>query len=200
MLEVRALHRPGIEAASFSIADGECVALMGPSGAGKSLLLRAIADLDPNEGELAAGTVRRTSVPAPLWRRTVRYLAAESGWWLPVAGDHFQDAPAAEKTLAALGLPAGALNWPVARLSTGEKQRLALARTLEGNPGVLLLDEPTAALDARAVERAEEVLRQRLTGGVSILLATHDMAQARRMASRLLYMEKGRLDERSLTP
>ena len=200
MLEVNALHRSGIDKASFSIADGECVALMGPSGAGKSLLLRAIADLDPNEGNITASTGQRTATPAPLWRRSVRYLAAETGWWRPVAGDHFEDRSAAEKNLASLGLPAEALNWPVARLSTGEKQRLALARALEGAPGVLLLDEPTAALDARAVEQAEAVLRQRLAAGVSILMATHDLAQARRLASRLLFMENGHLTERPLSP
>jgi phosphate-transporting ATPase len=200
MLEVSGLHRPGIDKLSFSIADSECVALMGPSGAGKSLLLRAIADLDPNEGDLRVGTRLRAAMPAPLWRRSVRYLAAETGWWLPVAGDHFRDRQAAEKSLATLGLPAEALNWPVARLSTGEKQRLALARALEGTPCVLLLDEPTAALDAKTVDRAEAVLRQRLACGVSILMATHDMAQARRMATRLFFMEKGHLTERPLSP
>jgi len=80
MLIVKALMRLHISA-SFELQDGECIALQGPSGVGKSLLLRAIADLDPNEGTLKLDGTLREAVPAPLWRRQVTYVAAEPGWW-----------------------------------------------------------------------------------------------------------------------
>jgi ABC-type multidrug transport system ATPase subunit len=97
--------------------------------------------------------------------------------------------------LEALGLPADCGDWPVARLSTGEKQRLALARSLVLAPRVLLLDEPTSGLDPEAVERVETLIRARQKDGVSIVWTTHDRAQARRVARRWLEIENGRLRE-----
>src|SRR5215471_9706956 len=78
MLTVSALTRLHISV-SFELNDGECIALQGPSGVGKSLLLRAIADLDPNEGAVKLDGTLREAVPAPLWRKQVTYVAAEPG-------------------------------------------------------------------------------------------------------------------------
>jgi len=111
-------------------------------------------------------------------------------------GAHFDDPRAAVPFIEALGLPAAALDWPVTRLSSGERQRLALARSLVGRPAVLLLDEPTAALDEESVKRVEWLLRGGMGRGTSILLVTHAGAQAERLAHRRLRMEKGEL----LTP
>jgi ABC-type iron transport system FetAB ATPase subunit len=80
MLTVSALTRLHITV-SFELRDCECIALQRPSGAGKSLLLRAIADLDPNEGTVKLDGTLRETVRAPLWRKQVTYLAAEPGWW-----------------------------------------------------------------------------------------------------------------------
>ena len=193
MLSVHDLATPELKPASLSVAEGECVAVQGPSGAGKSVLLRAIADLDPNTGTVSLGDRSREAMPAPAWRRLVAYVAAESGWWLERVGDHFADPGAALPLVEALDLPAGALEWPVARLSTGERQRLAFARTLVQRPAVLLLDEPTAALDEASVDRVETLLRAELARGVAILIVTHAAAQAERLANRTLRMEMGRL-------
>src|SRR3954453_548103 len=88
MLTVRALKRLHISV-SFDLRDGECVALQGPSGAGKTLLLRSIADLDPNEGTVELDEPRGGATPAPAWRKRVTYLAAEPGWWLDIVQEHF---------------------------------------------------------------------------------------------------------------
>lgn len=193
MLRIVRLGRPGLEVESLDVPDGACVAVTGASGAGKTLLLRAVADLDPNEGEVEAAGMIRERTPAPLWRRRVAYVAAESAWWAETVGEHFADPDAARPLIEALLLPAESLDWAVARLSTGEKQRLALARSLASRPPVMLLDEPTAALDAEATAAVERVLRARLDEGASILMVTHDPAQALRLAGSTLRIEHGRI-------
>ncbi len=195
MLSIEGLTRPGIAPADLHLAAGECVALSGPSGAGKSLFLRAIVDLDPNQGRLTLDGEDRDHMPAPRWRRLVAYVPAESGWWSDTVADHFPDPDAAAPLLAELGLPGEALGWPVTQLSTGERQRLALARALVTGPRVLCLDEPTSGLDPEAAARVEAILRRRLDDGVAILFVTHDPAQAGRLAGRRLTMEKGVLAE-----
>lgn len=195
MLSVRALCRPGLQAISFDIADGECVALRGASGSGKTLLLRAIADLDPNEGVLTLDNERREAISAPRWRRLVSYVATEPGWWAPTVGEHMADWEGTVVIVEALGLPADSRDWPIQRLSTGERQRLALVRTLALHPRVLLLDEPTASLDADATAAAERLIGAQLEQGASALWVTHDDAQARRIARRSLVIEHGALHE-----
>ncbi len=195
MLHVRGLHRPGLQPTSFDLADGECVAVRGPSGAGKTLLLRAIADLDPNEGEVALGGRRREELPAPLWRRLVTYVPGEAGWWGETVGAHFRDWSAAVPLAETLGLPASCREWPIVRLSTGERQRLALIRALLLRPRVLLLDEPTSGVDPDAAARVEKLIAAHLAAGAGALWITHDAAQARRVAQRCLVVEGGRVCE-----
>ena len=172
--------------------------MFGPSGAGKTLLLRAIADLDPNDGACALGDARRDDMPAPDWRRLVTYMAAEPGWWGDRVGDHFADADAGRKLLPPLKLPEDAMGWTLARLSTGEKQRLALARVLERAPRVMLLDEPTSGLDADTTRAVEAVLSARLDDGAALLFVTHDIEQGKRLARRALFVVAGKVRERSL--
>ena len=193
MLTVRNLKRDGIEPADLSICSGECVVLAGPSGSGKSLLLRAIADLDPNEGDVRLDGTARETISAPDWRRNVVYVASESGWWNATVGDHFATPSAARALLNDMALPADALAWSVERLSTGERQRLALLRALVLAPPILLLDEPTSALDREATLKIEALLLRRLATGVAILLVSHDSRQAERLSARRLAMENGRL-------
>lgn len=192
MLEVVGLRTRHVGPASFTVPAGGCVALQGPSGGGKSLLLRALADLDPAEGIVRLNGEPRESMRADLWRRRVAMVPAESGWWADQVAAHFPDAVDPAPLLAAVDLPEAA-EWEVARLSTGEKQRLALARALALEPAALLLDEPTAALDAAATARVEALLTARQAAGAAILLVTHDAAQAERMADMRLWIEKGRL-------
>ena len=182
-------------AVSFELADGECLVLRGPSGAGKTLLLRAIADLDPNEGRVRLDGRERGSVPAPEWRSLVTYLAAEPGWWGERVAAHFPDWAAVGPLVEALGLPADCGDWPIARLSTGERQRLALARVLRLQRRVLLLDEPTSGLDPEAAGRVESLIRERLAAGAGAVWVTHDRAQGARLARRCLVFADGQVRE-----
>src|SRR5271168_1850955 len=170
----------------LSLGKGMCAAITGASGSGKSLFLRMVADLDPNEGEVWLNEQARAAMPAPTWRKQVTYVAAESGWWAEIVIEHFaRDKRDEIATLASsLGLRAELLDAPVAQLSTGEKQRLALVRALLPSPPVLLLDEPTGALDEDSVARVEALLQERMASGTSILLVTHDSNQAQRLGSQ----------------
>jgi len=195
MLHVENLKRLMIGPVSFEVKGGECVAITGPSGAGKSVLLRSIADLDPNSGEVTAQGVQRSKITAPEWRKQVAMLPAESGWWAEQVGAHFQNLEAVKALLPKVALSVDAMGWEVARLSTGEKHRLALLRCLEADPKVLLLDEPTAALDHETTLKVEALLGELLAKGTSILIVTHDSAQAKRLADRTMHLEDGILRE-----
>ena len=181
---------------SFEIAAGECLVLMGPSGVGKSLLLRAIVDLDPSAGNVMVGARARDDVPASEWRKLVALVPAESAWWADRVGEHFPAKSDATDLIGKLGL-AGSFEWDVSRLSTGERQRLALARALCRRPEALLLDEPTASLDDHATKLVEDLIQECCGDGMALLLVTHDRPQAERMAKRLLRMSDGRIDQLS---
>ncbi len=197
MLSVERLQRLSFGPFELGVADGECVAIAGPSGSGKSVFLRMIADLDPHAGTACLDDAGCESMPAPRWRRLVTYVAAESGWWADTVGAHFTDPTAARTLLARVGLPADALDWPVARLSSGERQRLALLRALVQVPRVLLLDEPTSALDPDTTIAVEALLREALARGTAIVLVSHDPRQAERLAGRQFRMEAGQLRPRA---
>ena len=179
---------------SLDLAAGECVTLRGASGSGKSLLLRAIADLDPHEGRTTLDGVACAEIPAPLWRRQVALLPAESQWWADDVGAHFppDDCPYWEP----LGFNAEVRHWQVSRLSSGEKQRLALSRALMNRPRVLLLDEPTASLDPTNIQAVEALVRayQKETGA-AVLWVSHDAAQAARVGRRHFRLTAHGLEE-----
>ena len=184
------------------LATGGCAAITGPSGSGKSLFLRMIADLDPNEGEVWLNERDRASMPAPQWRKHVTYVASESGWWADLVIDHFPPRARDEVTALAarLGLRADRLDAPVAQLSTGEKQRLSLIRALLLSPPVLLLDEPTGPLDEVSVTQVEALLQERMAGGTSIVLVTHDPGQAARLGAQHYRMMAGQMTAGSMEP
>jgi ABC-type lipoprotein export system ATPase subunit len=121
------------------------------------LLLRAIADLDPNHGEVRLGDTVRSAVPGHQWRRLAGLLLAESHWWGDTVGEHHRHW--STEVLQALGFEEDVLHWRVRRLSTGERQRLALARLLANRPLALLLDEPVANLDSGNAQRVVQVIR-----------------------------------------
>ena len=179
---------------SFDIAAGECLALMGPSGVGKSLLLRAIVDLDPSTGNVMVGARARARYAGQrVAEAALRLFLPKSGWWADRVGDHFPAKSDATELIAKLGL-AGSLEWDVSRLSTGERQRLAIARALCRRPKALLLDEPTSSLDDHATGLVEDLIRECCGDGMALLLVTHDRPQAERMAKRLLRMSDGGID------
>jgi ABC-type multidrug transport system ATPase subunit len=192
-LRIERLATNLIDPVSFDVSAGECLALMGPSGAGKSLLLRAIVDLDPGTGTVTLGAHARADMAASEWRKLVALVPADAGWWADRVRDHFPAKSDATELLAKLAL-ADALEWEVARLSSGERQRLALARALCRKPQAVLLDEPTASLDDHATALVEDLIRECCGTGTALLLVTHDRGQAERMAKRLLRMSDGRID------
>ena len=194
MLSVSNLRGAGVQVDTLDVSDGECVAIAGASGAGKSRLLRALADLDPCDGDVRLDGQGWRDISAPDWRHQVSYVAAEPAWWSPRVNDHFDDIAALKDGLARLRLDARFAHAPLAELSTGERQRLSLLRTLCRQPRVLLLDEPTSALDSDARDAVEAVLTEQLENRASILLVTHDAAQAERLASRTLRVTDGRLE------
>jgi UDP-glucose/iron transport system ATP-binding protein len=194
MLTIKDLQTPLIGPINLSLKSGCCAAISGPSGAGKSLLLRAISDLDENTGLVSLNDTKREALAAPEWRRKIAYVPAESGWWADDVQDHFADTPDLADLLKAVAL-SNALPWQVSRLSTGERQRLALVRALQLNPDVLLLDEPTSALDPSSVERVEALLIARLEAGCAVLLVSHDPDQPSRLGARRFYMSSGELFE-----
>ena len=197
MLQVRELRTSIIKPASFSLSAGEAIAVRGPSGAGKTLLLRAVADLDPNDGLVTLDGRDRSTITGPEWRRLVGYVPAEPGWWADTVGEHFGEWEAALAFVRKLGLREAAKAWPITRLSTGERLRLALVRALMVRPRVLLLDEPTAALDAASVGAVESLIKTRMKAGLAVLWVTHDAEQAERVAHRLLVVEAGQVEERA---
>ena len=194
MLSISNLSGTGIGPIDLKLANGDVVAITGPSGAGKSLMLRAIADLDPNQGELLLDGEERATFHAPDWRRRVSYVAAETSWWAERVGDHFEDKDAAIRLLEEVGLGEAAMEWSIPRLSTGEKQRLGLARSLLRKPRVLLLDEPTSALDEANRGLVEDLLRKQADEGCAIIIVTHDPTQAERLKARTYAIAGGNIE------
>ena len=196
MLRVEHLKAGSLPALSFEVADGECLAVEGPSGAGKTRLLRAIADLDPAEGHVFVDGAGRQETPPSAWRRLVRYVAAEPAWWTETARPAMiaraGHGARLDRLLAAVGLEPRLLDQPLAQLSTGERQRLALVRALLDEPKVLLLDEPTAALDVASAALVEELLRFQLLSGRSAVLVSHDQGLVERLAHARLLLGRPR--------
>lgn len=188
-------HLDGID---LTVEAGECVALSGPSGAGKTLLLRAICDLVPHSGTVFLDETVSDRFSPWEWRRQVGMLPAESRWWFDTVGPHFPEIQSG--MLERLGFSPDVMDWEVARLSSGERQRLALLRLLANQPAVMLLDEPTANLDAAARKRVEAVLEEvRNKRGTGLLWVSHDAAQIQRVAHRSLVLAGGALREGGTT-
>jgi len=190
LLKVQRLKVHGLPPLSFDVPSGECLAVEGPSGSGKSLLLRAIADLDPAEGYVWLDGEDRCEMPAPRWRKQVRFVAAEPGWWGRTPRDHFSDPARAIKEMQPLDLPTKLMDQDISSLSTGERQRLALIRALQDDPKVILFDEPTSALDGGAAALVEGLIGALIKGGRHVLLASHDKAFRDRLADAHLILGK----------
>ncbi len=193
MLRIDSLQVYGLAPVSFEVAKGECVAVQGPSGSGKTVLLRALADLDPAKGQIFLDGTERNSMSGPAWRKQVRYAAAEPGWWGETPREHFAQGAGLDKLVNQLGLKSTQLDQSVTQLSTGERQRMALVRAVFDRPSVLLLDEPTGALDAKATRQAERLIRRQLKAGHVVIFVSHDPEQVKRLADRKLTIRGGKV-------
>jgi tungstate transport system ATP-binding protein len=190
------LGRSLIDGVSFTLERGAVVVLLGPNGAGKSLLLKICHGLiEPDSGERAwAGQtphayVSQTSL---FLRRSalanVLHTLSLVGW------PKLTRRRRALRALVKFGLR-DFIHHPARRLSGGEQQKLAIARAWAADPAVLLLDEPTASLDPRATKEVESHIARLKREGVTIIMSTHDIAQAKRLADRILFLYAGRLLE-----
>ena len=181
---------------------GPPTVLIGPNGAGKTTLLRLAMGLDRGRAPAAspgaaARTCRPPTAPSSFSARSMlrRSAAANIRYALNAAGVEraAQSARAAE-LLALVGL--GELGErPARKLSGGEQQRLALARALAKEPQILFLDEPTASLDPAATKAIEDVVRAVAARGIKVVMSTHDLGEARRIAGEIVLMHRGRVVE-----
>jgi putative ABC transport system ATP-binding protein len=199
-----AIARGGREVArgiDLVVRAGEVTALVGPSGAGKSSLLRSLVRLDePADGRvLVDGRDAREIDPCALRRRVG--LVAQAPVMLPgdvranlAYGLDSPDPAALSYALAAAGLEPAFIGRRADELSGGEAARVAVARALVRDPGALLLDEPTAALDRVSAAALEGLIRTLAGRGLAILIVTHDEAQAARVATTAVRLEHGRVD------
>lgn len=187
-----------LEGIDLTVPAGRRLVILGPNGAGKSLLLRLCLGLiAPTEGRVVpARAPVRPGRHALVFQRPVllrRSVAANIAY--PLRMHRVPGAAArVEAALDRFGLRALA-GHPARALSGGEQQRLALARAWVMAPELLLLDEPCAALDPSATRQVEEILRGFSDEGMTLVLTTHDLGQARRLADDVAFLNRGRLLE-----
>jgi tungstate transport system ATP-binding protein len=193
-----------IAGVTCELAAGPRTVILGPNGAGKSVLMRLCHGLlAPTSGRIVwAGSSdeRRPRAQAMVFQRPVmlrRSALQNVTYGLALAGVvRATRERRAREVLALVGLD-GAAARPARVLSGGEQQRLALARAWALEPEVLFLDEPTANLDPGATREVERIVDQIHSSGTKIVMSTHNLAQARRLADEILFMSGGRLTERA---
>ena len=188
---------PIVEDVTLSLAASRVVVL-GPNGAGKSTLLRLIHGLlHPSGGglEWAAPLSQAMVFQRPIMLRTTALANVIYG--LKLKGfDPGEAVRRAREALAHVGLDGIALR-PARLLSGGEQQRVALARAWALEPALLILDEPTASLDPASSREVERIIGEIAEGGTRILMTTHNLGQARRMADEIIFMDRGRVLEQT---
>ncbi|MCV7199884.1 ABC transporter ATP-binding protein [Mycobacterium angelicum] len=174
-------------------------AVFGPSGSGKSTLLRLCNRLEiPTSGRVSFCGKDIADID-PLWlRRRVGMCFQRPTPFPGTVADNLRvaepeaDEPRMRETLERVALSGSWLDRDASALSGGEAQRMCLARTLMAQPQVLLLDEPTSAVDAEAAEVIERAVRELAGEGIAALWVTHDPAQVERVADRVLHIQQGR--------
>jgi len=197
----------------LEVARGEVVVVIGPSGSGKSTLCRAINRLEP----IDTGEIRIDGKPLPLEGKELAHLRAEVGMVFqsfnlfahktvlqnvtlgPVKVRGIKKADADKRgreLLDRVGIGNQADKYP-AQLSGGQQQRVAIARALAMDPKVMLFDEPTSALDPEMINEVLDVMISLATGGMTMVVVTHEMGFARRAANRVVFMDEGRIVEQA---
>lgn len=192
-----------LQGIDLEFSAGGLTAIIGPNGAGKSLLLRLCHGLiEPSAGEIAwshgAGVREGRKRHAMVFQKPVmlrRSVSANIEHALTTSGlPNAQRAQRLSAALSRFGLQDIAAR-SARVLSGGEQQRLAIARAWARDPDVMFLDEPTAHLDPGATRQIEDMLRVLMAEGVTLVMATHDFAQARRLARRVIFLNRGALVE-----
>ena len=192
---------------SFTIAQGECVAVLGQNGSGKSTLVRVLSTLLLHDGGSARVFGHDVAREADAVRRLVNRVSVEASFFkrmsasenLSYAARFYGLAPSQTRRqipeiLDAVGFPIARANAPMEDLSRGMQQKVALARALLTSPALLLLDEPTTGLDPRSKREVQEFIRSvRASHDTTTLLCTHDMAEAEALADRVGILDRGRL-------
>ncbi len=192
---------------SFSVSKGEVVCLIGPSGSGKSTLLRCTNGLE----QISGGAILLDGAPLPQTRAGMRAVRQRMGMVFQnfelfphrsvfanvmmgpltvLRMDHAAARARAEALLDKVGLADKAASMPAA-LSGGQQQRVAIARALAMEPAVMLFDEPTSALDPETIGEVLSVMKRLADEGMTMIVVTHEMTFARRVADRVVVFERG---------
>ena len=196
---------------NFKVEKGDIVAVIGPSGSGKSTFLRCLNCMeDPTSGKIIFNGVdiadmkvdinvhrRHMGMVFQHFNLFANMTALQNVAYAPrvVNGLSRADAEAkAQKLLEKVGLGDKSGQYP-SRLSGGQKQRVAIARAMAMEPEVLLLDEPTSALDPEMVKEVLDVIKGLANTGITMVLVTHEMGFARKVADRVIFMEAGEILE-----
>ena len=185
---------PALVAVNLRISPGERVALIGANGSGKSTLLRVLHGLlRPTRGMVLSDRALRQAMvfQRPMAFRAPALANVALGLW--IRGTPWREAK--ENALIALGRVglAHAAFRNAKALSAGQQQRLALARAWSLNPHVLLLDEPTSSLDPHAKREVESLMAEFAEAGMTLVFASHNLGQVKRLATRVVYLEQGRV-------
>jgi ABC-2 type transport system ATP-binding protein len=195
--------RTVVDNVSFAVARSEIVALLGPNGAGKTTTLRMLAGLiAPSAGAVTLDGVVLTRTTGSLLRSRLGFLTESPGLWERLT---VRENLAVYARLYGLAAPRSAIDRALAafelaehdsaragELSKGMRQKVALARALIHNPTILLLDEPTSGLDPEITRSVRRLLEERRSAGCSILISTHNLDEAERLADRVAVLQ-GRL-------
>jgi polar amino acid transport system ATP-binding protein/general L-amino acid transport system ATP-binding protein len=215
IIEILGVHKTygafkALDAIDLSVEEGEVVAVIGPSGSGKSTLIRCINQLETHQ----SGTIRVHGLDAGRAQDLPR-IRTEAGMVFQnfnlfphmsvlrnvalapvrVRGLSWAEAnERARKLLIRVGL-AGQIDKFPNQLSGGQQQRVGIARALAMEPKILLFDEPTSALDPEMVGEVLDVIQQLARTGVTLVIVTHEMRFARRVANRIVFMDEGRIME-----
>jgi ABC-2 type transport system ATP-binding protein len=198
---------PALDDVTFTIARGECVTILGQNGSGKSTLVRLLSTLLLNDGGEARIFGHDVDREASTIRRLVNRVSVEASFFkkmsaaenLSYAARFYGMTPrqthtAIPEILAKVGFPPDRRGEGMENLSRGMQQKVALARALLTSPVLLLLDEPTTGLDPRSKLEVQEFIRQvRKEHDATILLCTHDMAEAEALSDRVGVLDRGRL-------
>ncbi|ARP98148.1 ABC transporter ATP-binding protein [Pseudorhodoplanes sinuspersici] len=186
---------------TLTFSAGAPTVLVGPNGSGKTSLMRvAMGLVRPTSGRVTFGG--RSDVPplrrAIVFQRPVMLRRSAIGnlhYALAAAGvPRTERSKRADELLALVGL-SGLGERPARRMSGGEQQRLAIARALAKEPEILFLDEPTASLDPAATKATEDIIQNIAARGIKIVMATHNLGEARRLAGEIVLMHRGRIVE-----